>query len=337
MRVKGRPARRLGHEEGAVVYIVAISLLFLLGMLVLVFDLGRIVATRREMVRAADAAALAAAQQCAMGNGSVAARGAAAALLVENRAGAALLQPGGFTVDPACDGVVTTAGIKKVTVRARVPLDMFFAPIFGVSQTTVTARATAIWTVPGIVPITVNAVPLEPCDVGETCAFAYPKGELENPRWGILDLSLWGQGDVSSCPVPNSTVVDIIQSGGIPKDALDPWPEPGAGVYDCIDNGAQFASWDALVGGTWWFPVISVPESKGFTKPGRAEPCTGADIPSLQLQGKDCRITTAYVVDFVRLKVISLRIVPGTGGTIELTMQRLPFRGSVSEEIRLVD
>ncbi len=340
----------LREERGAVAVMVALSLVVLLGMLALVMDLGRAIGVRREMVNAADAAALAAAQACAMGEGSALATSAANDTAALNVPTATLVS---IAIDPACDGAATEAGPKTVTVTYRQDVDYFVAPILGFDGGTVTTQATAIWSVPGIVPITVNAVPLANCPepVGNeepaTCTVDYPKDELENPRWGILDLGYWNREDVASCPVPNSEVVDIIQGGGVPKDALDPWPDPTipVGVYDCLDNGAQFASWDELVGGTWWFPVIDVANSKGVVEgPARLKNdprwrggCTGADIPELQSLGGDCRITTAYVVDFVPMKVHDVRIAPGTGGTIQMTMSRVPQRSSTGMDIRLVE
>ena len=323
-----RVTERFRHEErGAVALIVALALTVLIGMLVLTADLGRMVGIRRELVRAADAAALAAAQECALGNGSGAARAAAVDLIQQNRAGATLTT---FVVDEACDGAASS-GQKVVRVKASTSVEMFFAPIFGFDERPVGAEATAIWTVPGIVPITVNAVPMQDCNEGDTCVITYPKGELENPRWGILDLELWGLSDASSCPVPNSEIVDIILGGG--------WPRPDTPAFDCLDNGAQFSSWDTLKDGTWWFPVMDVTLSKGVTEPGNPkEPCTGADIPALQAAGRDCRITNAWIIDFVRLKVLDVYIAPGTGGSIVLDVERVPWKGSAAGiEIRLVD
>ena len=77
--------RRLRDEEsGAVLMIVAISLLALLGMVVLTFDLGRGVALKRNMVNAADAAALAAARECGLAHGTAPAATEAKDLIVEN-------------------------------------------------------------------------------------------------------------------------------------------------------------------------------------------------------------------------------------------------------------
>jgi len=325
-------------DGGAVLVLVALGIMFfILGMLALTVDLGRAVGVKRDMVNAADAAAIAAAQQCALGNGPIAAQAAALETAQINGAETEVLFD--FEPDTACptDSPIG-GGTKLVHVSYEMVMDYFVAPYLGFDDITLTASATALWTSPGIVPITVNSVPLQACDPepdpDEMCIVDYPKGELENPRWGILDLSLWGDEFADSCPVPNSEVVDIIEGGG--------WPLPDPLVlpnWDCMDNGTQFDSWDALVGGTWWFPVIDVEQSKGEIAPGPpGQPCTGADIPDLQLEGKDCRITTARVLRFELMEVFDVRIVPGTGGTIELTTQIVPPEKShKSIKIRLVD
>jgi hypothetical protein len=329
MRVIAR-ARR--EEGGAVLVLVALGLVFfILGMLALTVDLGRAVGVKRDMVNAADAAALAAAQQCALGNGSVAAQ--SAALETAELNGAQTQVSLQFVPAGACPpGDPPSAGQKFVTVRYGTLVDYFVAPVLGFDNINVTASATALWTVPGIVPITVNVVPLQDCNTedpvpGEPCDITYPKDTLQNPRWGILDLELWGDASASFCPVPNSEVVDIIHEGG--------WPEPETPAWDCVDNGAQFNSWDELAGGTWWFPVIDVEQSVGYTIPGHSTPCTGADIPALQAENRDCQITTAWVVDFVQLKV---NAVEKHGSTIELVTEVVPPpKSSAGIDIRLVD
>ena len=90
MRMTDGGLPRLHREErGAVLMIVAISLVVLIGMLVLTADLGRMVASRRDFVRASDAASLAAAQQCAEANGEAAALAAANATATSNEPAAA--------------------------------------------------------------------------------------------------------------------------------------------------------------------------------------------------------------------------------------------------------
>jgi hypothetical protein len=315
----------------------------LLGMLALVIDLGRTVGIRREMVNAADAAALAAAQQCALNRGVANATAAANEVASLNDPAATLVS---IVFNPSCRPGLTAPGPKTVTVTYSRPVDYFVAPILGFDSGTVTTQATATWAAPGVVPITVNSLPLQVCPEAMEdedpveCTFSYPKGEFENPRWGILDLSRWGaspgSGSGSECKVDANTIRQIID-GDITYTLSQLRPLP---AYDCMDNGLQFTNWDSLVGGTWWFPIVDVSRSRGVVEgPNRLKQqwpdgCTGADIPTLQQQGGDCRITDAWVTGFVRMKV--LRRV-NQGSTVVLTMERVPFRGSSTGiQIRLV-
>jgi Flp pilus assembly protein TadG len=331
------------QEHGAVAVMVAILLVVLLGVLALVIDLGRAVGIRREMVNAADAAALAAAQRCALNQGAAAATAAANQTATLNDPQAALVR---IAFNPSCRPGLTSPGPKTVTVTYSRPVQYFVAPILGFRSGTVTTTATATWAAPGVVPITVNSLPLQVCPEameGEDpvqCTFSYPKDEYENPRWGILDLSRWGaspgSASGSECKVDANTIRRIID-GDITYTLSDLQPVPS---YDCMDNGLQFTNWGSLVGGTWWFPIVDVSRSRGVVEgPNRLKQrwpngCTGADIPTLQQQGGDCRITDAWVTGFVRMKV--LRAV-NQGSTVVLTMERVPFRGSSKGiEIRLV-
>ena len=333
MRVIGRLRR---EERGAVLVMVALALVVLLGMLALTVDLGRMVAIKRQMVRAADAAALAAAQECAFGNGSAAAQAAALGLARQNRPEVSIT---GFTADPACDGATSTDP-NLVTVRLSTTVDMFVAPIFGAGfdERAVVAEATATWSSAGPIPISVDVVPLEACMTRDPpptedkpCVIEYPKENLENPRWGILDLSVWGDGSVSSCPVPNSEIVGIIEQNGWGSD-LKPPPQ-----WDCLDNGAQFASWMALEGRTVWFPVIDVPKSKGRIIPGNdPRVCYGSEIPKLQAEGKDCQITTAWVLRFVQMQVLDVYKI-GDTHVLETVIVKSGPSSRPGLEIRLVD
>ncbi|MGH2529326.1 MAG: pilus assembly protein TadG-related protein [Actinomycetota bacterium] len=206
MRVRRFSLMRLRDEErGAVAAIVAICLICLIGMLVLTFDLGHGVALKRNMVNGADAGALAAARECGLANGDVAAKQAAADLVTDNNDAATLLpDPDGFEVDPEgaqCDGTAGSleGGVGRVTVRTTVPVEYFFAPIFGINNGTVVASATAEWTM-GLTnpaPIKVDQLKVEQCiEEGEQdaegrvdCYFTFEKGKAPlNSDWGWLNL-----------------------------------------------------------------------------------------------------------------------------------------------------
>lgn len=321
-----RVTKRLrGEERGAVMMIVAISLFVLVGMLVLTVDLGRMVAVKREMVRAADAAALAAAQECAFGNGSGAATSAALQIAGTNHDGASLASPLIFDSPTACDDL-TSGGAKLVTVKLTTSLNMFFAPIFGINSGSVVAQATATWATPGTVPISVNAAPLEVCKAASSqgpteCTFEYSSDQFQEPRWGILVLELWNQPD-TSCPVSASYTNNIISGGGI-----WPLPEP-VPAYDCLDSsGNQASTWMSLKGKTFWFPVVDIPTSI-LANGNLVENDPGCT------SGPQCRIVSAWVTDFVKMKVLDVK----PGNPEVLTVELVPSRSSIAGmEIRLVD
>jgi Flp pilus assembly protein TadG len=203
---------RLQHEErGAVLAIVAISLLALLGMVVLTFDLGRGVALKRNMVNAADSAALAAARECGLAHGEIQARNAADQLIASNNAAAFR---SGFQLDmpPQCSGV-PSSGERQVRVTVSVPQDYFFAQIFGFNSGTVTASATAEWTLgqTSPAPLRIDQLQIRECEEDGVvnpegridCYFTFEKGaEPLNSDWGWLNLPEgWPIKDQDSNPM----------------------------------------------------------------------------------------------------------------------------------------
>ena len=307
-------ARFRSEERGAVLMIVALCLLILLGMLVLTVDLGRGVAYKRQLVTGADAAALAAAQQCALGNGTSAARTAGMDVLAQNVDLGGL---GAIFDMPECD---TPSGLnlKTVTVVASADIDYYFAPILGISSGDVAARAVAVWGAvaeENPIPITVDQVQLNRCGIYPNnppktpppipCPLEYPRDTLEQPRWGVLDLENWGDANAAPCSVDANSLREIIEAGGWSQDLdLNGDPPGTASTMDCLDNGLSFSVWDFMVGRTLTFPVIDIQTSTGTIVPGGGgEACTGADIPKLQEIGKDCEIDTANIIAFVVLHV----------------------------------
>jgi Flp pilus assembly protein TadG len=199
MRVRRFSLIRVRDEEhGAVLAIVAISFICLIGMLVLTFDLGRGVALKRNMVNGADSAALAAAMECGLAHGEVAARQQAADLLADNNGAATVT---GFQINPSsaqCSGAPNPDPDHNptVTVTVRVPQQYFFAPIFGINNGTVVATATAEWTVGATnpAPIKIDQLKVDQC-VNESepdaegrvdCYFTFEKDTGNN--WGWLNL-----------------------------------------------------------------------------------------------------------------------------------------------------
>jgi Flp pilus assembly protein TadG len=249
MRVNPRLHRIRDEERGAVLMIVALLLLALVGMLVLVFDLGRVVAIRRDQVNAADAAVLAAAQQCALGSSQTQARAAATTLNTDNSSDAAI----SFFDAPQCTGVTSTltSGAKFVTVDSTVNVQYFFAQIFGLDSGPVTTRAVAQWgpvqSLTSPVPIRLNLGALTPCILqapgssGPACAFAFDD-DPNASQWGILNFPEGWPADGVGPPDCNgaggqSDVNNYLTGTGTVFTATVP-TDPGY-VYVCAQSGAR--------------------------------------------------------------------------------------------------
>lgn len=137
------PARaRLGEENGATAVIVALSLVALIGMMVLVVDVGGLLYRRRQLVSAADAAALAAAQSCALGR-SIAGVPETAADSAAQKNVAGLDLSGGIVPQETVGCETDAQG--HVTVLYSSVHDLWFAGIFGANSVTVRTKATAEW------------------------------------------------------------------------------------------------------------------------------------------------------------------------------------------------
>ena len=210
MRVRRLSLARLRDEEqGAVLTMVAISLIVLIGMAVLTFDLGRGVALKRNMVNAADAGALAAARECGLANGEASAKAAAGELVADNNGAAKVT---GFQIDPSpavCSGGGNPDpdGKNTVTVTVTVPQEYFFAQIFGFNSGSVVASATAEWTLElsGPAPLKVEALKVDECLKGGTGSHCYVGYDDVDAQYGWLNFPEgWpAQGEPNppaSCP-----------------------------------------------------------------------------------------------------------------------------------------
>ena len=140
-----RRRRRPAGEHGAVSVLVALLMVPLIGFTALAVDIGHVYAQRARLQTAADAAALAVAQDCARGAcGNM--QATATALVAANLPGAAAAAP------------VLASGPMRVTVTGDKPTMHWFAPVLGIDSTDVRATATVAWGFPGggtaVLPLT---------------------------------------------------------------------------------------------------------------------------------------------------------------------------------------
>lgn len=256
--------RRLHREErGVTMVIVTLSLVALMGMLVLVVDVGGLLWKRRELVNSSDAAALAAAKTCSDQSDATSPEDRADTQAVSNASG--LTGSNGGIVEssncvPASSDPSTRGSSGFVTVRYTQPQDLFFAPVLGFGRSgTVTTEATAAWAPLGggkAVPIVLESSTFQgTCDVpngveiGDECSFWYDNGALGGigaANWGFLNLDLWDvdRYDNNAC---NSVGGADARRDYIRFDYSQPLPlrDPGP-TYVCASTGHASANWSDL-------------------------------------------------------------------------------------------
>jgi Flp pilus assembly protein TadG len=256
-----RVTRRIdpSDDRGVSAVIVAIALVAIFAMVVLVVDAGALLVKRRAMVKAADAAALAAAQTCLRDDGSAEAEADTFAALNASSAVAGGIEDGG------CDG-------HYVTVRYTTQQDLYFAPVLGFGDSgTVAASATAAWGATA----TARAVPFVlvqgsfqsgNCSIPDIpknteCNFWFDNGGggaggFGGAVFGSLNLNEWNwDGPCGSKDFPDNR--HYAEAGGY--DGADPlllnYPEP---TWVCEGDGLSDPIYVALsknIGEIISFPI----------------------------------------------------------------------------------
>jgi hypothetical protein len=174
-------------ERGAVVIIVAIVAVVLFASAAYAIDSGNLWQTRRNMVTASDAGALAAAQGFALGTDGCS---DAPTFLTQNRADAQF---------DACTPSGTDTRHGYVTVRGHTTVPFSFAGIFGMVDQQVDSATTAEWGIPS------SAIGLRPIGLCETAT-------AELKQW--LNLPAGPTG-------PTTTPIKITLSNSQPDPCKD--------------------------------------------------------------------------------------------------------------------
>ena len=178
---------RLSGERGATAVIFSLLLVPMLGFTAIAVDIGSLYAERARLQVAADAAAIAVAQDCSRGNcGDMLAT--ARAMVVANDGDAAAAQP------------VLDSDPLSVTVTGRTPVQHWFAPVIGHDATAVTASATVGWGGPSggtaVLPLTFS-----------WCSFKAQTGGGLPSTTTVQTIFLTKSAGVASCTGPSGNVV----------------------------------------------------------------------------------------------------------------------------------
>jgi Flp pilus assembly protein TadG len=326
-------------ERGATVVIVALSLIAMMGMLVLVVDVGGLLWKRRELVNASDAGALSGAATCAL------------EFSVDPRdAKTASDQAAGYNVTgTGVTGVVTdsgnchTSGSGWVKVQYSQDQHLFFAPVLGFSNSNpVTTRATAIWGPVGAdnpIPVVVYANNFHTCKIdadatpGPGCYIWEDNNNTNGSQsgFGFLDLRTDDPAKYGWDSVPGA---DCSDAGSDVKNWISTYPNPSVGnlpvhypspTYVCRIDGEKQKPWAELaklIGKTLDFPInrcYADPVGQQYGQIDGSKP-TPNQVP--------CALTPIQydIIGFVALKLTGVYdanddAVKGTNGTCSATVQ----------------
>ena len=180
--------RRLDDERGASAVMLALLLVPMLGFAAIAVDVGALYAERARLQVAADAAAIAVAQDCSRGNcGDMLAT--AQALITANDGEGTAATP------------VLSSAPLSVTVTGSTPKEHWFAPVIGHDSTAVSATATVGWGNPSagtaVLPLTFS-----------WCAFmAQTGGVVPSADAPVQTVKLSKSAGLSDCTGPSGNVV----------------------------------------------------------------------------------------------------------------------------------
>lgn len=277
-------------ERGSVTVFGALLVVTVfLGMLAATFDFGKILSFRRRMVNAADAAALAAAQSCALKEGEAVAVASADQHATENRQG---IWRDLIEFDPNCE---PTGGEVEAIYKLNTTFDV--ASMFGLDGVkTVGARAVAIWGPAGGSP---NVAPIElsvdglgniNCVVEETekktCGYWHDNSANDfdsASNWGTIDLSNWDVPMDANCP------------GSASQSDLQAWMTSGS-YLELADPGPTYACTDSGFGKQFWMQELKKHLGKTFDFP------VNDPAQTILTAGK----SKYAVIGFVRMKLIEV-------------------------------
>ncbi|HXF73473.1 MAG TPA: pilus assembly protein TadG-related protein [Actinomycetota bacterium] len=325
--LRGRPG--YGREDGAVLVIVVLMIVALFGMVTLAVDVGALLTKRRQLVTAADAAALAAAQSCARRQGTAVAN-QQAMIYAQANAGAVSMEAGYPRYSPRCEAAAGT-----VTVRLTADQPLFFAPVLGFGRSSpVASQATASWGGAGvaekIAPLMLSAQRLSDCNIppdevtrtqlaagqGIECWFwwdnssrAETEGALANAEWGTLDLLKWNVAPTEQCNNSTPPEFETWMFEGYAGDLSINEGDPRPPTYVCRGQGNFGARLDRLIedairdGQLRYFPVNNPGEALTGIPGGQID-MDGDPCPPNS--GTSCSPDKYDIIGFTRMRITDL-------------------------------
>ena len=179
--------RRLDDERGATAVMLSLLMVPMLGFAALAVDVGALYAERARLQVAADAAAIAVAQDCSRGNcGDMLAT--AQALIDANDTEGTATQP------------VLSSDPLSVTVTGGLPVEHWFAPVLGHDSTRVSATATVGWGSPSrgtaVLPLTFSW-----CEFEQMTGGGVPSGDV------VRTIYFTKSSNTTGCTGPSNNIV----------------------------------------------------------------------------------------------------------------------------------
>ena len=258
--MSGCVLRRAERERGAVAIIVAICAVVLFGMAAYALDTGNAWGTRRHLITATDAAALAAAQKYAVGGNGCATE--PSAFVTANDVGASVT---------GCAFTNLGPGAGYVTVNAKKTVDYTFAGLFGINSQDIHSSTTALYGQPlgvtGLRPLGLcqdfgalkawldggMPTPSDPIQISYTKDSPNDCGANAPGNWGVMDFN----GGANSNNDTKNWVLN-----GYPDEVDAPSTIPGdtGAISNSLANGLSYLKTSGI---TFELPIYATVAGNG--------------------------------------------------------------------------
>ena len=288
---------RLSDQRGATAVVFALLLVPVLGFAAIAVDVGSLYAERSRLQVAADAAAIAVAQDCSRGNcGDMLAT--ARTLVAANDGDASAVQP------------VLNSVPLSVTVAGRTPVQHWFAPVLGYDSTAVSASATVGWGAPSrgtaVLPLTFSW-----CEFRQQTGGGLPSGTTARTIYFTKTSNTTGCTGPSNNIVPGGFAYLDTDAGkcAATTGLGGKWMSSTGNSVPSACSTADFSKWvgqtvllplfeeSGLTGSNAWYRVYGFAAFRltGYSLGGQynstPKPCTGND-----------RCVSGYFTRFVELR-----------------------------------